>query len=281
MTSETRSSISFASGPARPGCRRAASSPGWLSHAASFSLGASDTASLAVRLLTYAGLLLEEIIRKQNLKPGDRLPAVLPLVIHSGRNRWRAPLRLETHFAPVPKELRRYLPRLTYLLLDEQRLDLDRPELERNPTAVFFQVEVNEMAEALPDLYQQLRDRIPPGDRGLWRIINAWFLGVVRRTVPGAIILKRVHFEEPYMLEENLIRWQEEARQEGRREGRQEGQILGLQKLLLQLMTDRFGRLPANVRRQIERISSLPELRKLGRKVLRAKTLEEMGLGQG
>ena len=79
---------------------------------------------MAVRLLTYVGLLLEEIIRKENLKPGDRLPAVLPLVIHNGRSRWRAPLRLETLFVPVPKDLKRHLPRLTYLLLDERRLDL-------------------------------------------------------------------------------------------------------------------------------------------------------------
>ncbi len=116
---------------------------------------------MAVRLLTYVGLLLEEIIRQEKLRPGDRLPAVLPLVIHSGRDRWRAPLRLETHFAPVPKDLKRYLPRLTYLLLDERRLDLDRPELERNPTAAFFQVETNEVGEALPDLYHRLRNRLP------------------------------------------------------------------------------------------------------------------------
>ena len=51
---------------------------------------------MAVRLLTYVGLLLEEIIRKEKLRPGDRLPAVLPLVIHSGRGRWRAPENVVT-----------------------------------------------------------------------------------------------------------------------------------------------------------------------------------------
>jgi Putative transposase, YhgA-like len=224
---------------------------------------------MAVRLLTYVGLLLEEIIRKESLKPGDRLPAVLPLVLHSGRGRWRAPLRLETHFAPVPNPLRRHLPRLTYLLLDERRLDLDRPELERNPTAAFFQVEVNETAEVLPDLYKQLIDRIPPGNTELRRIIDAWFTGVVQRTVPGAIIPKGV----PSMLEENLIRWSERMRKEGQIQARRE--------MLLEQMTLRFGRMPVSVRQQIEGISSLQELRKLGRKVLRAKTLEDMGLGQG
>jgi hypothetical protein len=49
---------------------------------------------MAVRLLTYVGLLLEYIVRKESLKPGDRLPPVLPLMVYSACNRWRAPLRL-------------------------------------------------------------------------------------------------------------------------------------------------------------------------------------------
>ena len=81
------------------------------------------------------------------------------------------------------------------------------------------------------------------------------------------------------MLEENVLRWQEQARREGRREGHREGEIQGLQAMLLDLLTQRFGRLPAQVRRQVEATTSLSELRKLGRKVLRAKTLEAMGLG--
>ena len=269
---------------------------GWIYLYLLLEFQATSDPFMAVRLLTYVGLLLEDIIRKEKLRPGDRLPAVLPLVIHSGRGRWRAPLRLETHFAPVPKDLRRYLPRLTYLLLDERRLDLDRPELERNPTAAFFQVEVNEAVEALPDLHQRLRNSIPPEETGLRRIIDAWFAGVVRRTDPGAIMQVGANLEEvPMGLEENMIRWRDEAKREGRREGqregrkegrregrkegRREGQILSLQTMLLELLAQRFGRLPANVRRQIEGISSLQELRKLGRKVLRAKTLQDMGLG--
>jgi len=84
--------------------------------------------------------------------------------------------------------------------------------------------------------------------------------------VPGAIIPEGV----PSMLEENLRRWNDKTRREGQIQARRE--------MLLEQMTLRFGRLPAKVPRQIEGISSLQELRKLGRKVLRAKTLEEMGL---
>ena len=78
-------------------------------------------------------------------------------------------------------------------------------------------------------------------------------------------------------LEENMIRWREEAQ----REGQIQGQVQARREMLLEQMTLRFGRLPVNVRRQIEEVSSLQELRKLGRKVLRAKTLQDMGLGHG
>jgi putative YhgA-like transposase len=233
---------------------------------------------MAVRLLTYVGLLLEDIIRKEKLKPGDRLPAVLPLVIHSSRSRWRAPLRLETHFAPVPKDLRRYLPRLTYLLLDERRLDLDRPELERNPTAAFFRIEANDIAAAIPDLHLQLQDRLPSGDSALRRAVDAWIMEVVQRAYPEAIIPEGMNLEEaPMGLEETLIRDRDRIQKEARREGG----LLSLRTMLLDLMTERFGRLPASVRQQIEETSSIQELRKLGRKVLRAKTLQDMGLGHG
>jgi len=228
---------------------------------------------MAVRLNTYLALLLEEIIRKENLKPGNRLPAVLPVVLHSGNGRWRAPLRLETHFAPVPKSLRRYLPRLTHLLLDERRLDLDRPELARNPTAAFFQVETNEIGEALPGLYERLTNRLPPGDSGLRRDIDEWFWERVQ-----AIIPEGVNLGVPSMLEENLRRWGERIREEALQEGVQQGQVLALRKALIDLMAERFGRLPKRVRSRVEQINSTQELEKLTRKVLSAKSLEEMGL---
>lgn len=78
------------------------------------------------------------------------------------------------------------------------------------------------------------------------------------------------------MLEETLIKWRDEGIQDARREG----QLEARRDMLLELLTQRFGRLPAKVRRQVEEISSIQELRKLGRKILRAKSLGEMGLGQ-
>src|SRR5262245_4410189 len=123
---------------------------GWVYLYLLLELQSTSDPFMAVRLLTYVGLLLEEIIRKETLKPGDRLPAVFPLVLYNGKGRWRAPLRLESLFVSVPGPLKRYLPRLTYRLLDEHRLDLALPELEQNRTAALFRIETNEAPEALP-----------------------------------------------------------------------------------------------------------------------------------
>ena len=84
---------------------------------------------MAVRMLTYAGLLLEEILRKEQLKPDAGIPVVLPIVLYNGKRPWRAPLDLASLFVEIPESLRRHLPRLRYLVLDEGRLDLERPEL--------------------------------------------------------------------------------------------------------------------------------------------------------
>jgi predicted transposase/invertase (TIGR01784 family) len=234
---------------------------------------------MAVRLLTYVSLLLEEIIRREKLKPGDRLPAVLPLVLHNGKRPWRASLDLESLFVEVPPGLRRYLPRLRYLLLDEGRLDLDRPELAHNSIATLFRIEASGTSEDFPLLTRKLADLLSKEtDREFSRILNDWFISLVHRTFPGAIISETMDLMEAPMLEETAQEWRKQALKEGRREGRREGEVAGMRELLLQLMTARFGRLPASVRVQVEEISSKQELRKLGRRVLAAKSLQHLGL---
>jgi hypothetical protein len=80
------------------------------------------------------------------------------------------------------------------------------------------------------------------------------------------------------MLEETVRKWEKQLLKKGRDEGLRTGQI-ELRKALLQQMTLRFGRLPRTVRQRVEAISSLQELRGLARKVVLAKTLQDLELG--
>src|SRR4030095_79186 len=230
---------------------------------------------MAVRLLTYVSLLLEDIIRRENLKPGDRLPAVLPLGIHNGKRPWRGPRALRRRFLPPPPPRRRRLPRLTYYVLDQSRLDLSHPGLARNRLAAAFRIETSENPADLPRLSRGLSRLLPRGeDPALRQSYTVWFHALVRRTFPGVTIPETMDLEEVFMLEETAREWAKQLR----KEGRQEGLIKGMQRVLLQQLRSRFGRLPKGVRQQVEQITSIPELEKLTQKVLRSKSLQEMGI---
>jgi predicted transposase YdaD len=75
------------------------------------------------------------------------------------------------------------------------------------------------------------------------------------------------------MLEETLREWGQKMLQQGRQEGQ-----LEMQKLVLEMLRDRFGSIPQTARQRIKEISSLPELRKFARRVLTANSLQETGL---
>ncbi|MCP4664210.1 MAG: DUF4351 domain-containing protein, partial [bacterium] len=70
-----------------------------------------------------------------------------------------------------------------------------------------------------------------------------------------------------------------EGRREGRKEGREEGLRQGVLDLVLRLLSQRFGSLPASIKRRIEAISSAQELMRLAETVLKVDSLEELELG--
>lgn len=65
-----------------------------------------------------------------------------------------------------------------------------------------------------------------------------------------------------------------EARKQGRREGKKEG----AREVLLRLLTQRFGLLPASIRQRVEEIDSVIRLTRLAERVLTARSLEDLGL---
>jgi predicted transposase YdaD len=234
-------------------------------------LQSTSYAFMAVRLLTYVGLLLEEIIHREKLRPGDRLPAILPLVFYNGKRPWLAPLDLASLFEEMPASLRRYLPRLRYLVLDENRLDLDRPELAGNRMASLFRIETCGDVEKIPHLTRDLATLLASGEEPeLRRTIAEWLAHVLRRMAPGATIPDVIDLEDVSMLEENLLDWSEKKRREGQYEGKRE--------FLLRQLERRFGPLSEEIRHRVEEIRSDRRLERLADKILTARSLREMGL---
>jgi predicted transposase YdaD len=234
---------------------------------------------MAVRLLGYVALLLAGLVRTGVATPTEGLPAVLPLVLYNGKRSWKAPADLSSLFRAVPPGCGRYLPQLTYLLVDENRLLPEAVSLPGNRVATLFRLEASTPAD-LPALTAELAALLPPGEEPeLRRDFTSWLIHLLRRMRPGVTIPEVGKLEEIAMLEETLTEWMNGATERGRREGRQEGQVEGMRKLLLGLLEKRFETVPLQVRRRVEAIQSAQKLEELAGRVLVAGSFEEMGLG--
>ena len=91
-------------------------------------------------------------------------------------------------------------------------------------------------------------------------------------------------------VEAMITTWADDLRAEGRAEGRQKGKEEGLEEglekgkeklrgVVLNLLSQRFGRLSAQTRRRIAEITSLDDLAALAEKVLQVGSLDELRLG--
>lgn len=123
---------------------------------------------MAIRQVIYTVSLYEDLYKQKRLTEGGKLPPVLPIVLYKGQARWRAPLSIEDMIAPAPETLARYLPRMSYFLIDEQRTPVSLTTEERNTVAALLALEQSregaEVLEVVCLLVQSLRE---PGDESL------------------------------------------------------------------------------------------------------------------
>lgn len=134
----------------------------------------SDT-HMAVRILTYLGLLYEEIIKAGDLTSTGKLPPVLPIVLYNGEQPWQAVTDIGELIDRVPGGLERYRPSLEYLLLDESAYaDTPLPEV-RNLVSALFALENCRSPEDMQHLLERLIDWLSlPEQLTLRRHFTVW-----------------------------------------------------------------------------------------------------------
>lgn len=247
-------------------------------------------AFMAVRLLTYLGLLYQDLIKQQATTTADRLPPVLPIVLYNGKLRWMAATELLDLIEPGPGRLRDYAPRFKYLLLDEGAIDESAPWALNNLVAALFRLEKSLGPQPLQEALAALIDWLAaPEQASLRRAFTVW---IKRVLLPGR--LPGVHLpdvadllEVKSMLAERVIEWteqwkqqgleegREKGREEGREEGRAEGRREGEANLLERLLINRFGPLNEITRARLH-AASREQLEHWADRILGAGCLEEV-----
>ncbi len=65
---------------------------------------------MAVRMMTYVGLLYQDLIRTGKLSGKKKLPPIFPIVLYNGKTSWNAATDINELVEEVPGSLRRYQP---------------------------------------------------------------------------------------------------------------------------------------------------------------------------
>ena len=187
--------------------------------------------SMAVRMLTYSGLLYQKLIAEGVLRKHGGLPPVLPVVIYNGRRPWTAPADVAELIASGGGAvLARYQPSQRYFLLDEGRVGgSDLPS--GNLVSALIALETNRDRERAPTLLGTLIELLEKqDDEELTAAFTEWaaqvllprrFRGLVSGPLPR---LEEVRTMLAETVQEWTAEWVEQRREQGLQQGVQQGQ---------------------------------------------------------
>jgi predicted transposase YdaD len=203
----------------------------------------SDDYFMGVRLMVYVGLLYQDIIRTQNLKRGDTLPPVVPMVIYNGRGAWQAPLDVRELIHPVQDSLKPFIPSFRYWLLDENRIskaELGGVDLNLVRELIAFEMctTPEEIRARIADLIQKLES---DEYRNIQRIFAIWLSRLLRtRFKKDAVPEYHALTEVEAMLAEKMTEWTEEWEKKGHLKGKMEGRMEERMETIKKLRTEKF-----------------------------------------
>jgi hypothetical protein len=196
---------------------------------------------MVVRILTYIGLMYQDLIRAERVKVGDQLPPVLPIVLYNGATPWNAETRLEPLMAQGPAMLTPYRLQSGYLLLDERRLAEKDDLPTRNLCTALFQLDGSRGVQRAMTILKALIVWLSaPEHDNLRRAFAQWFVRVfLPRRLPGVSIPSFNDLAEVYaMITDNVDFWTDQWKQQGMQKGSSETG----HRMLSRLTYRRFGK---------------------------------------
>ena len=183
---------------------------------------------MAVRLMTYMGLLYQDLIKSKQLIQDRLLPPVFPVVLYNGDKRWNAATELKDLIIKVPGGLEKYLPSLSYWVLDEGAYDKKELSPLKNLVAAIFRLENSGSREDVIEVVSNLIEWLSsPEQTRLRRSFSIW----INRVLLPAKRLEQTEtnindlVEIKTMLAQRVAEWTHEWKQQGLIEGLEIGSV--------------------------------------------------------
>lgn len=130
---------------------------------------------MAVRMMTYVGLLYQDLIRRGDVLKDRKLPPVLPIVLYNGDAKWTAATDIAALIPKAPGLVAKYLPKLEYLLIEENRYSEEDLAGLKNLVAAIIRFEHPQSQDAVLQLIDLVNDWLE-GNPELKRILAIWIL---------------------------------------------------------------------------------------------------------
>ena len=243
---------------------------------------------MAVRMMSYVGLLYQDLIKAKQVLPQRKLPPVLPIVLYNGDAPWTAATNISELIPKVPGLVAQFLPSLQYLLIEENRYaGTDLASMQNLVAAMMRLQRPHSQAEVLEVI--DLLNRWLVSNPELARIFAIWVRIVLLRQSKNDLALPKVQdlkelkmtlatrFEEWALQarQEGLEKGLEKGLQKGLEKGRQEGRTEGEARILQRLLVARFGPLSQETQAALS-TASTAQLEAWTDRFLSARTLDEV-----
>ena len=205
---------------------------------------------MAVRILTYVGLIYQDLIRSRKLKKKDKLPPVFSLVYYTGEKKWDAPLDLRSHFSlAIPEGLMRYQPQIEYSLMNVNEISIaDSPHLRENLVLPLVELEQVDDLTLVKALVEKMA-KMFKGEH--FNDLRSHLLSYIKKAAKlhekfPEVDLHDLH-EVSVMLSARLDRRDEKLKQESRQEGRHEERISIARMLIIAKHGENAGKVMQNL----------------------------------
>lgn len=224
---------------------------------------------MSVRIMTYIGLLYQDLIKSLNLTTGASLPFVLPFVLYNGSSKWTSPIKIEDIIQKQPKELSKFIPKVEYLLLDESSIEDSELDDLKNGIAILLKLERSQTLEDIIKASEQTAKYLKDTNQTrLRRAIGIWLRKVILPNITNEKnhLIEIEQLEEPTMLAETVKKWPIIWKEEGREEGIEQEKKRGIatqKATLTTILRSRFEVKDDQIFVEIEQINDLEILKDL------------------
>ena len=238
--------------------------------------------NMALRIYDYTGRIWTNYVKENHPRSKRKFfkyPQVIPIVFYTGSGRW-TPARDIGDKIDCVEDYVQYCPSFKYMVIELSTLDKRwLLKVKTVLSKLLYAAWIEDIREIFKELKRAI-DELNEGNRKLfYSYLKTLLIGSGCSASEAEEAVRSVEEEEGESMIRLLSKERKAGRIEGRKEGRKEGRIEGLLEAkrqdIYEILEERFGKVPEDIKETVEKISDTKKLSILHRKSISVKDFDE------